>query len=67
MGTGGEGPTVARFTRRTTPSLAEHPEWLVLVGDDCREYWVQMCIPDEEAIRRRLHIRDDVPVLIGRA
>ena len=54
-------------TRRFTPSYGERLEWLVLVGNDCaREYRMQMMVPDETFVRRRLDIPRSVPILIGR-
>lgn len=64
MGAGGE-VVMTHFTRRNTPPRAETIEWLVLVGDSCREYWLQMCVPDEDFVRRQLCLPDDVPILIG--
>lgn len=57
---------MARFTRRNTPPCAESFEWLVLIGENCQEYWVWMRIPDESIVRKRLHVNPDTPVLIGR-
>lgn len=57
---------MARFTRRFTPTTQKSAEWLVLIGEDCREYWLSMSVPDEVLVRRRLCLNPDTPVLIGR-
>lgn len=56
------------MTRKFTPTRINHPEWLVLVGNDGTvEHHVQMAVPDETFVRRLLNIRKEVPILIGPA
>lgn len=55
-----------RFTRRFTPAPQPSLEWLVLVGEECEMHYLSMSVPCEVAVRRLLHVSEDVPVLIGR-
>jgi hypothetical protein len=57
---------MARFTPRCSTTPVTPYVWLVLVGDDCKEHWVQMQIPDEDFIRRQLRIPPGVEILVGR-
>lgn len=60
--------TVAKqFTYRNTPSQARPHTWLVLVGPECREHWVDgVNRPNEEVVRRQLRLGHSVDILIGR-
>lgn len=55
------------FTYRHTPASAHRFTWLVLVGRECRELYVESaCFPDEQAVRRQYKIPRGVDILIGR-
>lgn len=55
------------FTYRHTPTSLRRYTWLVLVGSECRELYVEsMCFPDEQAVRRQHKIPRGVELLIGR-
>lgn len=57
-----------QFVRKMTPSQARPFTWLVYIGNDCsRVEWVTCPIPDEDFVRRLLHLPANVPMLIGRA
>jgi hypothetical protein len=60
--------TVAKqFTYRNTSSCARPHTWLVLVGQECKEHWVDgVNVPNEETVRRQLRIGRSVDILIGR-
>lgn len=62
------GGAVSRsFTLRYTPAAPRRHTWLVLVGSECRELWVEStCFPDESAVRRQYRIPAGTEVLIGR-
>lgn len=52
---------------RNTPALARPHTWLVLVGTECKEHWVDSVnMPSEENVRRELRIGRSVDILIGR-
>lgn len=52
---------------RNTPALARPHTWLVLVGTECKEHWVDSVnMPNEENVRRELRLGRSVDILIGR-
>lgn len=53
------------FTRKFTPTVIAY-EWLVLVGDECTEYYVITRTPDEATVRQLLRIPAETPIVIGR-
>lgn len=58
---------VSRSTYRNTPALARRYTWLVLVGSDCQEHWVDSVnMPSEETVRHQLRLGRSVDILIGR-
>ncbi|MNR28660.1 hypothetical protein D3C85_1459930 [compost metagenome] len=55
------------FTYRSTPACVQPHTWLVLVGQECKEHWVDgVNMPSEESVRRQLRIGRSEDILIGR-
>jgi hypothetical protein len=66
MGAPEQRRTMSTFSPRFNTNPVAPYTWLVLVGNDCKEHWVQMQIPDESFIRRQLRIPAGVEILVGR-
>jgi hypothetical protein len=59
-------PVATSFTRRNPNPRPRRFLWLVLVGNQCVEYWLELATPSEELVRQLLGIPEDVPIEIGR-
>ena len=53
-------------TRRCYAPRPEAFTWLVLVGPELNEVYIETAIPDEDYIRRRLGVPTSIPILVGR-
>ncbi len=53
-------------TRRFTPAQQDRYLWLVLVGNECKEYLVESQTPDEGYIRLILRLSPADDIVVGR-